>query len=572
MRYFSLGCSHFLVLLSILYSTPGTPLAQGLSAPTVQATAFEPHYVALQWTDWEGYRTNRIQRKSGGSDWIQVAEAGQANSYMDRTTVPGVTYTYRIQALTFQALFTYSNEASATTDGPTLQPPGAPTLYAETVSHTAIRLRLTGIETGETHYKLERNDSSGEWIEITSLGGLTTGYLDTGLNPADYYPYRIRGWNHAGFSPYAYATATTFRDPTVIPSAPFLHAAERTDTSIFLDWDYQPIASGYRIEWKGPSGTWVEITNIPTATVTYVAHEGLLPATGYAYRMRAYNSTGISDYSAEASAKTYTTPPSSPELRAIALNHSQIELRWTDVLTTCCTADGFIGYRLETLVGEDWRFLHFTGVDDTNYIVRGLQPATEYSFRVAALHPLSSASSTATAKTMDPPPIPPSAPVFYADQYSSIAIDLKWIDVELETEYRIERENSPGGGVWKQIAVVPANTTSYRDIDLEPGTLYVYRIRAANSYGTSPCSHEAAARTPIPISGDIVIGAIIPVNNGGNFRLRLTGSTGQKFKIQSTTDFQSWTDHTELLTLAADMEVGVASVGPAAFYRTIKAN
>lgn len=751
MHYFSLGPGHVLVLLSILGSIIRASLAQGLSAPTLQATAFEGHRVALEWTDAESYSTNRIERKSGGSDWTLVAETGQGNSYWDRSTVAGVTYTYRVQAVTSQGLFTYSNEASATTEGPTLQPPGAPTLYAETVSHTAIRLRLNGIETGETYYILERNDPGGEWIEIASLGGLSTEYLDTGLTPAMYYPYRIRGWNHAGFSPYAYATATTFPDPIVIPSAPFLHAGERTDTSILLDWDYQPIASGYRIESKGPSGSWVEITNIPTATVTYIAHEGLLPATKYAYRMRAYNSSGISGYSAEASATTYTAPPSSPELRAVAISHSQIELRWTDVLTTCCTADGFIGYRLEILVGGDWRFLHFGGVDDTNYIVRGLQPATEYSFRITALHPLSSASSTATAKTMDAPPIPPSAPTFYADPFSSIAISLKWIDVELETEYRIERENFPGGGVWQQIAVVPANSTTYRDIDLQPGTLYVYRIRAANSYGTSAYSDEAAARTPpLPsfpllaagatsptsvsllvqpgegaihyqlqrlnrngewdvlyetnsapfrfedtgltpftpytyraasrldrapawwysaevtaqtwpleftafgralsadslelswpympyaehiyirqltngvwasdpieldgtatnylitgltpdssysyviyagnnvggrspeaqvtvrtpgsISGDIVINTIAPANNGADFRLRLTGSTGQKFKIQSTSDFESWADRTDALTLSENMEVEVPSVGTAAFYRTVKTN
>src|SRR6185436_12963833 len=124
--------------------------------------------------------------------------------------------------------------------------------------------------------------------------------------------------------------------------------------------------------------------------------------------------------------------------------------------------------------------------------------------------------------------------VFYADPYSSVAIELKWIDVELETEYRIERENFPGGDVWQQIAILPANSTSYRDVDLAPGTLYVYRIRAANSYGPSPYSHEAAARS---IGGDIVIRNITPTNNGAKFRLRLTGSTGQKFKIQSTTDF-----------------------------------
>ena len=171
---------------------------------------------------------------------------------------------------------------------------------------------------------------------------------------------------------------------------------------------------------------------------------------------------------------------------------------------------------------------------------------------------------------MDPPPIPPNVPIFFADRYSSTAIDLKWIDVELETEYRIERENFPGGGVWQQIAVVPADTTKYRDSNLQPATLYVYRLRAANTFGASPYSHESAASTtPASISGDIVIRAITPAEASA-YRLRLAGSTGQKFKIQSTTDFDTWTDRTEPLTLTTDMEVNVPPFDNATFYRTIR--
>ena len=169
---------------------------------------------------------------------------------------------------------------------------------------------------------------------------------------------------------------------------------------------------------------------------------------------------------------------------------------------------------------------------------------------------------------MDPPPFPPNVPIFFADRYSSTALDLKWIDVELETEYRIERENFPGGGVWQQIAVVPADTTKYRDTGLQPGTLYVYRMRAANSFGASPYSDEAAASTHASISGDIVIRAITRAN--ANNRLRLTGSTGQRFKVQSTADFNSWVDRTEPLTLTTDMEVDVPSISNFLFFRTIK--
>ncbi len=563
MRHVSSGLYYIPLLLSFLSTVA---LGQGLSAPTLQATA-DGSTVALQWTDAEGYSSNHIERKSGGSDWTLVAETGQANSYWDRSTVSGVTYTYRVQAITLDGRFTYSNEASATTDGPTLEPPYiAPRLSAEPLSHTSVRLRWNDIA-GETQYIIQRGHP-GQWVKTEVLPANTTEYIDTGLTPASQYFYRIRAWNHAGFSPDGAALTTTLYDPNIIPPVPSLHAYPYTDTAVTLLWNYVPQATGYRVESKtGPTGPWIEFTNV-TMETGFIIHENLSPSTDYSYRMRAYNGAGISDYSAEMTTSTYPPPPSSPQLRGIPVSYKEIELRWTDVLTNCCTTPGYIGYRLEAWNGSGWTDLWFGGVDETNYFVRGLRPATEYTYRIAAQHPLPSEWSTNTVRTMDPPPIAPNVPIFFADRYSSTAIDLKWIDVELETEYRIERENFPGGGVWKQIAVVPADSTRYRDTGLQSGTLYVYRIRAANSFGASPYSDESAASTLASISGDIVIRSITRAD--ANNRLRLTGSTGQKFKVQSTADFNSWADRTDPLTLTADMEVNLPSIGNFLFFRTIR--
>ena len=728
--------------------------AQGLSAPTLRAIP-DGTTVALQWTDAEGYRTNRIYRKSGGSDWALVAETGQASGYWDRTTVAGVTYTYRVQAITLDGRLTYSNEASATTPGPTLQPPNAPTLTAEAFSHTAIRLRIYAIETGETQYILERGESGDNWIKIASLGNLVTDYSDTGLTPATQYQYRVRGLNHAGSSPYVSALSRTLDDPKTIPPVPYIYAYPQSDTStaIAVVWNPIPQATGYRIESKtGASDSWIEIRNITNATVTSLLHENLTPSTEYSYRIRAYNSAGLSDYSTPSTTSTYDLPLAAPQLSGFPLSYKEIELQWTGAFTNDRPYLGNFGYRLEAFLTNQWQNLAFAAVDRTNYIVRGLQPSTEYSFRIAALNPTPSEWSTVVVKTMDPPRTPPSAPVLYADRNSSTSINLKWVDVEFETEYRIEREDFPGAGIWQQIAVTPANSTSYLNTNLQPGTLYVYRIRAANLFGASPYSHESAAstrpapeiplfeagavssnmvfllvrpaegasfyrverlnalaqwdaiyetntaygfyiydtgldlstpytyragardasgtwhysdsfttqtwpaefiviarplssstvelswpllpyaehiyiqrmtngfwewnnnveldatsvtnylitgltadttytyrvwagnrfgrspealvtvRTPGSISGAIVIRSITPLDHGAQFRLRLTGSTGQEFKVQSTSDFTSWSDRTEPLSLTADMEITVPPAGSAAFYRTTIVN
>ena len=81
MRNFSGGVlfDQLFLLLSLLMMLPSSR-AQGLSAPTLAATP-DGTTVILNWTDSEGYSTNRIYRKSGDFDWTLVAETGQANHY-----------------------------------------------------------------------------------------------------------------------------------------------------------------------------------------------------------------------------------------------------------------------------------------------------------------------------------------------------------------------------------------------------------------------------------------------------------------------------------------------------------
>ena len=741
--------THHLLFVCTALQVIGTAFAQGLSAPTLVATPTEGHTVALEWTDSEGYATNRIERRSGGSDWILISERGQASSYWDRTTVAGVAYTYRVQAITLDGRFTYSNEASALTTGPTLNPPPAPNLGAQ-VAFNSFELRWLPIA-GATEYQLDVMDENNPWHDLVTLDGNSSNYLFTPLIEGMTYHFRIRAFNHAGASPYAVLPITAPYDPDIIPPTPTIHATTHTDTSITLQWDHTPQAWGYQIESRtNPSAPWVQITNVGRET-TSIVHENLSPSTEYSYRIRSYNGAGESAFSSVSTASTYPPPPASPQLRGFPVSYKEIELRWTDVLTNSTTVNGSIGYRLEMWNGIGFLPHTFAGVDDTNHVVGGLEPSTEYSFRIVALHPLASEWSTNTVRTMDPPPIPPpSAPSFYAEPHSSTTIELKWFKADLATEYRLERENYPGGGVWQQIATVPAISyiTSYIDRGLQPTTLYVYRIRAANSYGTSPYSNEAAASTRPPpeipllrvgatkptevylfvqpaenatlyrlerlnqngewhlihesdsapfgftdteltpftpytyrvgarspagtwhysatattqtwpltftatarplsssaielswphlphvdhffiqtiangvwdwrndietdgaatnhlftglsadtsytyriyatnpfgrspesqvtarthpsISGDIVIRSITPADAGANYRLRLTGSTGQKFKLQSTPDFQAWTDRTDPLSLTTDIELTVPSLGSAAFYRTIK--
>lgn len=62
---------------------------------------------------------------------------------------------------------------------------------------------------------------------------------------------------------------------------------------------------------------------------------------------------------------------------------------------------------------------------------------------------------------------------------SNSEIDLSWNAVSSTTKYILDRRTGSSG--FKQIATIPAGTTSYKDSGLEPSTLYFYEIRADNT-------------------------------------------------------------------------------------------
>jgi type 1 glutamine amidotransferase len=93
-----------------------------------------------------------------------------------------------------------------------------------------------------------------------------------------------------------------------------------------------------------------------------------------------------------------------------------------------------------------------------------------------------------------------------ATPVSSAEIDLAWTDLGTDaTGYRIER--SLDNQDFMTVDSVPAGTTSYNDIGLDPGTQYFYRIVAMTPDGDSPYSNPAQATT-FPLG--VAPGSLLP--------------------------------------------------------------
>jgi titin len=219
----------------------------------------------------------------------------------------------------------------------------------------------------------------------------------------------------------------------------------------------------------------------------------LSASTQYWYRVRAYNSTGPSAYSAPATATTQSPPlPTAPtNLGAAAVSSSQINLSWTD------NASNETGFRLERSPnGTTFTEIATPGANVTTYADTGLSASTQYWYRVRAYNSTgpSAYSAPASATTQAPPlPQPPTAPTGLTVTRQGAQFSLAWTDrSNNETEFVIQR--SPDGQTFSTIATVAANLVTY--VDANPGSskFVSYRVRAVNAAGNSAFSNTVKVR------------------------------------------------------------------------------
>ena len=494
MRVVSVGRLFFLFVLLGVF--PRIAVGQTASPPTIsvfEASGYAEGSIFLRWWPVSLIEDEiSIERKESG-DWVEIAKnVFFLNEYVDAGLPLGTVFTYRIRARNSAGFSDYSSALTVKVpSGPASAPPEAPALQIGSVSPHSVSLKWTAVEYVQ-NYSLERKTGTGDWVGIMHTDGGTISFADELVVPSTTYTYRVRARNGYGDSPYSSEVfVRTLDGPPAIPRAPQIWGfSNGKATSLYLKWYEIHNASGYLLEAKvGVDGNWAEVADIP-AGATEFTHTNLTAATTYYYRLRAYNESGFSDYSAEYELTTNAPPPPAPVLRAAVLSYKEIELHWNDVAT-----DFFTTYILEQNYGGFWNSLGTLGSNRTNYFSSGFAGATEYSFRIMARNAAGQSDwSYVTVTTLPLPEIPPQAPTLFADPISSTEVRLKWNSVELVNEYRVERKNPVGA--WEEIAALSEYATSHTNSGLRPLTSYAYRIRALNSYGSSPYSNEAGAITP----------------------------------------------------------------------------
>ncbi|QJD85848.1 fibronectin type III domain-containing protein [Cohnella herbarum] len=344
--------------------------------------------------------------------------------------------------------------------------------WSEAITHTT----LSGVPVN-LHTVSTSNEITLTWDPVVgSIGyeveadgkvvpnGLSTTYVHTGLKPFTEHTYRVRAISKAGAGPWSeLLSETTGLD------IPLLTALALSKTSIALSWTAVPGSTTYELMVDG------EVIDVGNVT-TYL-HDGLLPYSWHAYRVRAKSGSIPGPWSA---ALTKATQLGTPVITRLFATSSEITVEWDDV-------PGATGYEIEadTVVVD-------VGTA-TSYIHRNLLPNTVHTYRVRAKsgNDVGDWSEWSKLSTQATPPVTPT-------RFRAIAnthyIELQWDASPGSFNYDLEVD----GRIITGIA-----GTSFVHRDLVPNTMHVYRVRASNTSGSSPWSNKIKPRTIPELTVDV---------------------------------------------------------------------
>ncbi|MCY4645540.1 MAG: fibronectin type III domain-containing protein [Gammaproteobacteria bacterium] len=496
---------------------PGVP--RGLTASAVGASAID-----LEWTapapvaggaQVTGYHVE--WSANGVTNWTPLVSNLRDTRHRDAGLDPGTTRYYRVAAVNQHGRGAWTTDrVSATTS----RLPGRPTrLTAEARGPSTIELDWNAPSSGGgsiTGYRIEWSSTgTGGWrFEANTRSGTT--YTDTGLSPGTTRHYRVAAINSAGTGPWsAVASATT---EVTVPGAPTSLRATAPvvggSDRILLTWRApasnggSPI-TGYRIQWRS-TGTsrWIPLVPGPTGTATTYTHTGLDPNTTRFYRVAALNGEGQGNYSNAVPGTTRAARPGQPRNpRARPAGPTSITLAWEEP-----TSDGgerITGYTIQFRGSSDGNWTTIprnTGPRETTFTHTGLQPATAYRYRVAAINRLGRGQWSLEVGNSTYAQAPGAPVGLTARVVGTSRIDLSWTAPRSTGGapifgYRIEASDD-GGSTWRTIVRNTNSTgTTYPDVDLQPAPTRHYRVAARNTAGTGPFSNIARATTEATVPG-----------------------------------------------------------------------
>ncbi len=390
---FSYGLSFVTPSNSTTTSTTVPGLPTNISPIPVSMSQIDLMWNAPSNSTVTGYK---IERSSDDANWSTISSNTNSTltRYFDSGLLPYTTYYYRVSAINNLGSSPPSSVSSGTTFvfRPDLTVQAQDSNGAAVSGLTATLFRNgTKVASGPTPATFFLSSGSMYSVNVADGGDHDFDYwADTGSKNAT---RQISISNN---------TVITAIEKTVPNPPTNLAATPISPSQVDLSWT-TPSNNGYPVTnynvYRGTSGTGtflVQIGNVTSYNDTSVTN-----GQKYFYTVTAVNSAGESLPSNEASATPATVPNSPTNLTATTVSPTQLNLSWTAPANN--GGSTITGYMIERSIdnGTTWSTLVAnTGSASTAYSDTGLASSTTYMYRVSAINPVGTGSTSNTTSAV----------------------------------------------------------------------------------------------------------------------------------------------------------------------------
>lgn len=247
-----------------------------------------------------------------------------------------------------------------------------------------------------------------------------------------------------------------------------------TETTVKLKWKKTSGVTGYRVyKYSSKKDKYVYIGKTKKTTYT---DSSLTAGKTYKYKVRAYKTKNKkTTYGAYSSAvKAVTAPKKVTGIKTTYVGSSNVSLSWKK-------AKGASGYEVFIYDSKKKKYVSKGTVTKTSCALKKLSSGTEYKVRIAAFHKKNGKVSGAKSSTFTFRTKLPEVNNLRVTGVTKSSYTLKWSKVKGAQGYMVYRYVSEEGR-WKKVKTT--SELSYSVKKLEPGTAYVYKVKAYKKNGS----------------------------------------------------------------------------------------
>ncbi|XP_064615415.1 fibronectin type-III domain-containing protein 3A-like isoform X3 [Liolophura sinensis] len=331
-----------------------------------------------------------------------------------------------------------------------------------------------------TSYTVEMDDGGGYDIVYN---GPDREYVCERLTPGHSYRVRAKCRSAGGVSDYSECCTVTTQAVAPGQCQPPKLQGKPKASSLHLRWNYPEKDGGAQVtdftaQMSFPDNTSREVYRGRDLDCIVA---GLSPGRPYLFQVRAHNKAGAGPWSDPLEVVSGAGVPDAPKAPVVTCKspHSAI-ISWEEPVNNGATISE---YKLEWLQRADFDYIQLYLGSSQSYEVRGLIPASQYSFRVQAINSAGSGPFSSPVTCVTPSSSP--APVV-SIRYSAAAttIALTWKEPNCNGSEIIAYNIDVGE---KNLTVV-SSITEHTLEGLSPETTYKIRIQAVNDIGVGAFS------------------------------------------------------------------------------------